>query len=331
MNCPVCDGIMQAWIAMPIDPKKDELMAFGDIVRCESCGLGRSAVMPRPEEVIRFYDLASYYTHGQSHMRPVAPKLMDRILVRLAWQVDRARPFDAAALAKQLPAGGTVLDLGCGDGEKLEEFRDRGFAVLGVDPDPGSCAFAGAKGLKVLPGTAEEPPAELANLHFDLVIMSHALEHCTDPARALTNVRRLMAPGGLAYIEVPNARCHHFELFRQCSEMFDAPRHLWFFTPEALQALAVKTGFSVDRWHYNGFTRLFTPTWRGWECQIFDRLAKRGLARDAVRHTRWRAFGLLARSAFAPARRKYDSVGILASPGPLPQDAPASARIQRAA
>jgi SAM-dependent methyltransferase len=304
---------MRAWIVMPIDAKKDEPMAFGNIMRCEDCGLGRTATMPGPDEVLGFYDLAAYYTHGQSHMQPVAPKLIDRVLVRLAWQADRARPFDAKALARALPPGGTVLDIGCGDGEKLEEFRDLGFAVMGVDPDPGSRAFAGSKDLTVLEGTAEAPPEELSGQQFDLVIMSHALEHCIDPASALATIHCLTKPDGVAYLEVPNAGCHHFELLRQCSEMFDAPRHLWFFTPEALQTLATKAGFSIDQWHYNGFTRLFTPTWRGWEREIFDRLHKRGLATGAVRHSRLTAFRLLARSAFAPALRKYDSIGILAS------------------
>lgn len=316
MNCSVCNGVMRAWIDMPIDPKKDELMAFGRIVRCDSCGLGRSTTMPKPEEVAEFYDLAAYYTHGESHMPAVPAKLIDRVLVRLAWQTDRARPFDVDALAGILPVGGTVLDLGCGDGEKLEEFRERGFAVVGVDPDPASRNFVAGKGLNVLAGTAEEPPVELEGRQFDLVIMSHALEHCTNPDRALTSLRKLMAPTGLAYIEVPNAGCHHFEMLRQCSEMFDAPRHLWFFTPAALSQLVRNAGLSVKDWHYNGFTRLFAPSWRAWECEIFDRLAKRGLAKGAVRHSRMRAFRLLARSAFAPALRKYDSIGIIASRGP---------------
>src|SRR5690606_25691509 len=75
MNCSVCNGVMRAWIDMPIDPKKDELMAFGQIVRCDSCGLGRSTTMPQPEEVAGFYDLAAYYTHGESHMPAVPAKL----------------------------------------------------------------------------------------------------------------------------------------------------------------------------------------------------------------------------------------------------------------
>lgn len=311
MHCPACSGSMRRWIAMPIDAKKNEPTPFGRILRCADCGLARSARMPDPAEVGGFYDLKSYYTHGESHMREVAPGLIDRILIRLAWAADRATPFDVDAVAAMLPPGARVLDIGCGDGEKLAAFRDRGFNVLGIDPDPGSRAYVASQGLTALPGTAEMPPSELADQRFDLVIMSHALEHCIDPARALASVRRLTALGGLGYIEVPNAACHHFETFRQCSEMFDAPRHLWFFTPDALAKMADSAGLDIAAWRYNGFTRLFTPSWRAWECEIHDRLARRGISGGARRHSRWRSVLLLARSAFAPPNRKYDSIGIL--------------------
>lgn len=319
MNCPFCSLAMRPWIAMPIDAKKDELMPFGDIVRCDRCEVARSARTPDPDEVKEFYNLAAYYTHGETHMRPVAAGLLDRILVRLAWHADRARPFDSDEIARSLPEAGTVLDLGCGDGEKLAAFQDRGFAVLGVDPDPRSRRFAASMGLSVLEGTAEALPREIEGQQFDLVIMSHSLEHCTDPVRAVQNVRKLMAEDGRAYIEVPNAGCFHFEMFRECSEMFDAPRHLWFFTPRALQRIAEQNGLKIENWRYNGFTRVFTRTWRTWECEIYARLAKRGLAGGARRHSLFRSFRLLALSAFAPSHRKYDSVGILASrapPGP---------------
>ncbi|MBO9623907.1 MAG: class I SAM-dependent methyltransferase [Sphingomonas sp.] len=301
---------------MPIDAKKDAVTLFGHVVRCDRCGLGRSANMPRPEEIVGFYDVDAYYTHGETHMRPVTPGVLDKILVRLAWHADRACPFDCVEIARALPAGGTILDLGCGDGEKLAAFRDLGFVVLGVDPDPKSRALAASMGLEVLEGTAEAPPPAIDGRRFDLVIMSHSLEHCTDPVHALRNVRSLMADGGLAYIEVPNAGCLHFETFRQCSEMFDAPRHLWFFTPDALQSIAEQNGLRVVGWRYNGFTRVFTPTWRGWECEIFARLAKRGFAATAKRHSIPQSFRLLARSALARPKRKYDSIGILTSRDP---------------
>lgn len=311
MSCPICNREMKPWIAMPLDAKKNKRTSFADVLRCEGCGLGMAARMPEPHEVAELYDLDSYYTHGESHIQPVPAGLFDKVLMNLAWRVDRARPFDVDAVARKLPPNATVLDIGAGDGELLEAFRQRGFSVLGVDPDAKSREFAGSRGLSVLPGTAETPPAEILGRHFDLVIMSHSLEHCLDPLAAINTVTQLLAPDGFAYVEVPNAGCRHFETFRQCSEMFDAPRHLWFFNYAALRKLTEREGLKVAQTHYNGFTRLFTPSWRNWECEIFSRLARRGLQRDATRHSRLRSMALLAQTAFAGPNRKYDSIGML--------------------
>lgn len=324
MICFACGASMQPWIDMPIDAKKDAPTAYGAVARCTGCGLGQANPLPARNDVATFYDLDAYYTHGQSHMRPVRAGLFDRILVRLAWQADSARPFDIDAICTLLPAGSTVLDIGCGDGELLELLRDAGYTAMGIDPDAESRAAAARKGLMVFSGTAEQPPKELRGCRFDLVVMSHSLEHCLDPAAALRTVRAFLTPRGLAYVEVPNAGCRHFETFRHCSEMFDAPRHLWFFTADALSRSAAAAGLVMVRWHYNGFTRLFSRSWREWECEIYERLRKRGLAIGARRHSLPRSLRLLALSAFAPPLRKYDSIGILAraAPQPIMDDAP---------
>lgn len=313
--CPVCAVPARPWIAMPLDAKKDEPTSFGTVARCPECGLGMATPMPSADEVPQFYDLETYYTHGESHMRPARDTLLDRVLIKLAWTVDRPRPFDAAEIVRLLPPGGTVLDVGCGHGELLEELRDRGIDAIGVDPDPRSRELAATKGLTVVQGTAENPPPELARRRFDLVVMSHSLEHCIDPAAALQALAGYLKPGGHAYVEVPNAGCRHFLTFRQCSEMFDAPRHLWFFTGDALSGLAAKAGLRLERWHYNGFTRLFSRSWRNWESEIYDRLARRNLAATARKHTWWRSLMLLVRSAAARPAAKYDSIGVLLSAG----------------
>lgn len=311
MLCPNCLDEMHPWLDVPIDAKKDIETPFNRAVRCNRCGLGAIAPQPAPADVTKLYDLPSYYTHGESHIRPVAPTLLDRLLVRLAWQADRARPFDVEEIARRLPPNGTVLDIGCGDGETLESFQRLGFTALGVDPDDRSRALAADRGLTVLDGTAEHLPDGLKGRQFDLVIMSHALEHCLEPSRALANVAAVTAPAGWAYIEVPNAGCEHFRTFLQCSEMFDAPRHLWFFTPAALEKSARAAGLQVTEWRFAGYTRYFKASWRAWEREIFRRLQHRQPRVPALDHTRWRSFELLLRTALANHERKYDSIGVL--------------------
>lgn len=72
---------------------------------------------------------------------------------------DRARPRYPAALVDAVVerlAGCSILDVGIGTGIAAEPFRDRGFAVLGVEPDPKMAAAARAKGFVVEAGRFED-------------------------------------------------------------------------------------------------------------------------------------------------------------------------------
>ena len=151
---------------------------------------------------------------------------------------------------------------------------------------------------------------------FDLVIMSHALEHCLDPLEAIGNAYLMTREGGYFYCEVPNCGCLHFETLTICSETFDSPRHLWFFNAAGLRRTIESQGYMFDSWRFNGFTRHHSASWRAWEVEIFDRLAKRGEVQAGKRHTFARSAAILARSAFAPAHKKYDCVGVLARKRP---------------
>jgi SAM-dependent methyltransferase len=266
---------------------------------------------PKVDEIAELYQLPSYYTHGESHMRQVAPGFWDKVLTKLAWKVDRSTSFDPQQIARVLPAGGTICDLGCGNGTLLKRFQELGFVVIGVDPDPSSRKLAAGLGVRVLPGTAEALPAELAGRQFDLVIMTHALEHCIDPAEAIANACLLTKEGQYLYCEVPNCGCLHFEALTVCSENFDSPRHLWFFTAEGLRRVIEANGYVFESWRFAGFTRHHSPSWRAWEATIYDRLAKRGEVRAGKRHTFARSVSILVKSAFAPPYKKYDSVGVI--------------------
>jgi SAM-dependent methyltransferase len=294
---------------MPIDPMKDEPTPYRDTWRCKSCGYAGIYPRPSPSEVPGFYDLPSYYTHGQPQANGVQGSIADRLLVKLAWWGDCARPFNPAVDAK---AGERVVDLGCGSGDMLADLKELGCDVVGVEPDAAARANAAGRGLTVLDGTAEALPAELEAGSFDLVIMSHSLEHCLDPLLALQNAYELTKPGGRLYVEVPNCGCAHFEALDVCGANFDSPRHLSYFTRQALERAATKAGFVAESWRYHGFTRHHRRDWRDWENTIADRLQTAEPGRRASRHSLGKSLRILARSAFAGFERKYDAIGLIA-------------------
>lgn len=310
--CVACGGAMRPWLDMPIDAKTFAATSFGRVSRCEHCGHGSAAPLPRPEDVPLFYALEKYYTQGTSHIPYVTPRLHDRILTRLAWMCDEGVDLKRALQALELRSHSTVCEIGCGHAGYLALLKAEGHMTIGVDPDPKAVAQAIAIGIEVLPGTAEVLPEKIQCSRFDLVIMSHSLEHCIDPGLAVRNVRSILRPGGTFVCEVPNCGCTHFQWNNICSEMFDAPRHLHFFNAASLHASIESAGMTVRAVQYTGFTRHHSPGWRLTEQRIHDNL-KRVVSRAPAKHTFWKSLLLLMATIGAAPSKKYDSVRIIAT------------------
>lgn len=306
-------------VSIPFDVKSGRDTAFGAVFRCPDCGLGRVDPLPTVDQIPEHYKLDAYYTHGINHMADVGESFADRVLTRLAYAFDdgedQSRLLGDVVRARLRDAGDVrVLDIGCGGGTTAKRLIDLGASVSGVDPDPAARENAKAKGLEVFDGTAEDLPDEVLAQRYDLVVLSHVLEHTLDPAAVLRRIAGLLKPGGRLYCEVPNAGCEHFRKFSQISEMLDIPRHLYFFNKASLAHLATGSGMQVVAWHYSGFTRHHKPNWRAWEAGIHDRLRKRGITPSVATHSFANSLSLMMASRRLPAERKYDCISFFAAP-----------------
>ena len=107
-----------------------------------------------------------------------------------------------------LPAGAKVLDVGCGQGVGLEVFKAAGLDPIGVTlgPDVEACR---AKGLNVV--EMDLSFLDFEDERFDLVWCRHALEHSVFPFFTLSEMHRVLKPGGVLYVEVPapDTACAH--------------------------------------------------------------------------------------------------------------------------
>ncbi len=150
---------------------------------------------------------------------------------------DRVRPRYPAALVdvivERLP-GRAILDVGIGTGISAEPFRDRGFTVLGVDPDPRMAAIARRKGFAVETGRFEE--WNPAGRTFDGVIAGQTW-HWIDPVAGAAKAATVLRPGGQLAL-FWNATMPAPEIAAEFAKVFESletglPFNPWATTPRA--------------------------------------------------------------------------------------------------
>lgn len=197
-------------------------------IRCAGCHLVK--LDPMPDN--RVLALA-YPEHYHAYATPQSA-ISRRLILG-------ATKKNAQGLARRLPPGGSVLDVGCSTGDLLTEIGALGdFKLFGVEYKPSAAETARQRGIHVWQGDFEDaaiPPASM-----DLIVMQHVLEHVRDPAKVLAIVARVLKPGGVIVGELPNLRSWDAALFGRYWGGGHAPRHLWHFTPDTLRALLERTG-----------------------------------------------------------------------------------------
>jgi SAM-dependent methyltransferase len=241
------------------------------IVKCCRCGL--VYLNPRPsKELLSSYYPTVYYppvqanvrTQFQQQARKVSAQIKrwvledyygypstvsagwSRIVRRiLLWPDKVLREFKGR---HPLPwrGEGKVLDVGCGSGGHLKTLKDQGWEPHGIEIS--EVAAAHARELvtgNIHTGTLESAPFPPQS--FDLILMSHSLEHLPSPVSALRLVHRLLKDDGLLVVTVPNVDSLEFKLFGRWWFPLDPPRHFYHFDRHSLSGIFAQAGFRLQR------------------------------------------------------------------------------------
>jgi len=144
------------------------------------------------------------------------PGWRDLVAVRLAdTEYERQRLKQLESAVARNVVGARVLNVGCGTGGFNVLARDSGADVWGVD----ACAEAVTIAALRTPGRVLRAAAEQLPLPpgaFDLVYCYSTLEHVADAGRAVSEMVRVLRPGGVLYLHTPNRwACFegHYKLF----------------------------------------------------------------------------------------------------------------------
>jgi methionine biosynthesis protein MetW len=178
--------------------------------------------------------------------------ILDRAPDPLRYDYPPDGPEEAhGLLARWVPEGASVLDVGAGTGTFAEMVaRERRASVTCIEPDAPRANTARSRGLTVFTGTVQEFAASSAE-RFDVAVLADVVEHLPYAAPILTTVRGLLASDGHLLVSVPNAAHWTIRsaLLRgrfdyDVAGLMDAT-HLRWYTLESLKRLLTACGYVV--------------------------------------------------------------------------------------
>jgi 2-polyprenyl-3-methyl-5-hydroxy-6-metoxy-1,4-benzoquinol methylase len=250
VKCPLCgDGRFSDKVRLP----------GYHIVRCQKCGFCYENPRPQNTEIPKLYQ-TQYFQYLDEH----AQANLDIALLNL-----RDIAFDE--FERSLNSQKRLLDVGCEKGTFLKYMRNRGWDVYGVEI--GDAAYDHAKNverLNVFQG--ELPAAKYPAGHFDVVHLSHVIEHMGDPFRVLKESHRILRKGGIAIVITDNFNSLARIVFQQRWRGL-VPIHLVFFSQKTLRQTLTDIGFEVTHMvSWGGIDKGSAPSWLK---KIFDRLTKK--------------------------------------------------------
>jgi SAM-dependent methyltransferase len=195
-----------------------------DVVFCTACTLVQITETVPPEFLFSEYVyFSSFSDTAVEHAR----QLTDRIVG------DRG-----------LDTSSTVLEIASNDGYLLQHYRARGIPVLGIEPARNIAAVAIERGITTINDFFTQPLAErlaAEGRRADVIHANNVLAHVPDLNGFVAGLRALLAPAGVAVIEVPWVR----ELVRHLEFDTIYHEHLSYFSLTALAALVARHGLEV--------------------------------------------------------------------------------------
>jgi 2-polyprenyl-3-methyl-5-hydroxy-6-metoxy-1,4-benzoquinol methylase/predicted RNA-binding Zn-ribbon protein involved in translation (DUF1610 family) len=197
-------------------------------VVCKSCGFMYVSPVARDEVVAEFYRQEKSWATVLEN-----PTQLEFDRLKFAYGLDVALEY--------CPPRPRVLDVGCGPGVFIDVARERGLDAAGVELNEQNVADMRARGITVYDRLLDE--CGLGPGSFDLIALWEVLEHIVEPRPLMTEVARLLSPGGVVLVLVPNRDALVTRLLQARSNTF-VVSHVNFFNADSLQELARDCGLT---------------------------------------------------------------------------------------
>lgn len=264
-HCPCCNSNKQN---IQVYKRADNDLLMPDIWHIAECNICKSLWLEnRPDEISlpKAYD--NYYTH-EADNENIDENKSNRLIWKLIYGYLNQRfsmkykksyflgyilfsliepwrlkldYYGRHLTYKNVGKPGKLLDIGCGNGSFLQRATDMGWEAQGCEIDYKAIKTCRDQNLNVLQGDAFH--FELKPNSFDVITLSHVIEHVEDQKALLNRIYDLLKPNGVLWMAAPNPNGIGKKIFRDSWSELHPPCHLIIPSITALNNLLTECQF----------------------------------------------------------------------------------------
>jgi SAM-dependent methyltransferase len=201
----------------------------GRVVVCRACGY----VYQNPRWDAR--ELEAIYSEEMRRKQDPRPEHVEAALQ----EARHTAGWICAHLPARTGGGRRLLDIGSGHGFLLRAFQELGWEALGLEPRGSSGDYA-RRMFQVQVQQGYFSPS-LFSQPFDLITLTATLEHLPRPIERLAQIRQVLRPDGVLFVDVPNIHRPYVMIPRS----FFVSIHLQLFSPSTLRRSLEQAGYQV--------------------------------------------------------------------------------------
>jgi 2-polyprenyl-3-methyl-5-hydroxy-6-metoxy-1,4-benzoquinol methylase len=214
------------------------------IVQCDKCSL--IYLNPRPVTA----ELSRIYPPGyHSYILDDAVGSKGSFITRMRQKsgANRFRP-----VMKHLTEHKKIelLDVGCGNGWMMQVFKSLDPArveTTGIEISEPVCEAARKLGHTVYCGRFEDVNLDKT---YDVVNLTHVIEHVSDPRLVVRKAYEALKPGGLLVLETPNIGSVEWPRFKESNwGAYHIPRHWYLYNRDTINKLGESEQFKMIDWY----------------------------------------------------------------------------------
>lgn len=261
-NCPVCGS---ADIRNVLSAKDHTVSGESfAIAECNACTLRFTQNVPDAASILPYYKSENYISHTNT----------SKGLINRLYQWVRKRTIRSKATLVKKTTGvdkGKLLDVGSGTGAFVNEMKQQGWQVTGLEPDNDARQLA----KQVFNADLDDVSQfyKLPAASYDAITLWHVLEHVHDLQVYVQQLKNLLKENGKIFIALPNYTAKDAAIYKDYWAAYDTPRHLYHFSPRSMQVLIERNGLKLlqhkPMWYDSFYISMLSSKYKNGKANFF--------------------------------------------------------------